>query len=99
MSVMQVEDVIKRPLYLTEKGAKLREDENKYTFEVELDANKVQIKTAVETLFKVSVDDVHTLIMRGHMRRMGRGFAKTRNWKKAIVTLREGETIDFFEGV
>ncbi len=96
---MHVEDVIKRPLYLTEKGAKLREDENKYTFEVELDANKVQIKTAVETLFKVSVDDVHTLIMRGHMRRMGRGFAKTRNWKKAIVTLREGETIDFFEGV
>ncbi len=95
---MHVEDVIKRPLYLTEKGAKLREDENKYTFEVDLDANKLQIKTAVETLFKVTVDDVHTLIMRGHMRRMGRGFAKTRNWKKAVVTLREGETIDFFEG-
>ncbi len=95
---MQVEDVIKRPLYLTEKGAKLREEENKYTFEVDLDANKLQIKNAVETLFKVSVDDVHTLIVRGHMRRMGRGFAKTRNWKKAVVTLREGETIDFFEG-
>ncbi|MDH3202597.1 MAG: 50S ribosomal protein L23 [Myxococcales bacterium] len=95
---MHVEDVIKRPLYLTEKGAKLREEENKYTFEVDLDANKLQIKTAVETLFKVTVDDVHTLIMRGHMRRMGRGFAKTRNWKKAVVTLREGETIDFFEG-
>jgi len=95
---MHVEDVIKRPLYLTEKGAKLREEENKYTFEVDLDANKLQIKTAVETLFKVTVDHVHTLIMRGHMRRMGRGFAKTRNWKKAVVTLREGETIDFFEG-
>ncbi len=95
---MQVEDIIKRPLYLTEKGAKLREEENKYTFEVDLDANKLQIKNAVETLFKVSVDDVHTLIVRGHMRRMGRGFAKTRNWKKAVVTLREGETIDFFEG-
>ncbi len=95
---MQVEDVIKRPLYLTEKGAKLREEENKYTFEVDLDANKLQIKNAVETLFKVSVDDVHTLIVRGHMRRMGRGFAKTRNWKKAVVTLCEGETIDFFEG-
>jgi large subunit ribosomal protein L23 len=95
---MHLEDVIKRPLYLTEKGAKLREEENKYTFEVDLDANKLQIKTAVETLFKVTVDDVHTLIMRGHMRRMGRGFAKTRNWKKAVVTLREGETIDFFEG-
>ena len=96
---MHVEDVIKRPLYLTEKGAKLREEENKYTFEVDLDANKLQIKDAVETLFKVTVDDVHTLVMRGHMRRMGRTFAKTRNWKKAIVTVREGDTIDFFEGV
>jgi len=96
---MNVEDVIKRPLYLTEKGAKLREDQNKYTFEVDLDANKVQIKDAVETLFKVTVDEVHTLVMRGHMRRMGRGYAKTQNWKKAIVTVREGETIDFFEGV
>ena len=93
------ENVIKRPLYLTEKGAKLREDQNKYTFEVDLGANKMQIKDAVESLFKVTVDDVHTLVMRGHMRRMGRGYAKTRNWKKAIVTLREGETIDFFEGV
>jgi len=96
---MNVENVIKRPLYLTEKGAKLREDQNKYTFEVDLGANKMQIKDAVESLFKVTVDDVHTLVMRGHMRRMGRGYAKTRNWKKAIVTLREGETIDFFEGV
>jgi large subunit ribosomal protein L23 len=95
---MHVEDVIKRPLYLTEKGAKLREEQNKYTFEVDLDANKVQIKAAIETLFKVTVDNVHTLIMRGHMRRMGKGYAKTRNWKKAVVTLREGETIDFFEG-
>ena len=96
---MQVEDVIKRPLYLTEKGAKLRETENKYVFEVDLDANKHQIKDAVETLFKVTVDDVHTLVMRGHMRRMGRTYAKTRNWKKAIVTVREGDSIDFFEGV
>ncbi len=95
---MHVEDVVKRPLYLTEKGAKLREEQNKYTFEVDLDANKMQIKAAIETLFKVTVDNVHTLIMRGHMRRMGKGYAKTRNWKKAVVTLREGETIDFFEG-
>ncbi len=95
---MHVEDVVKRPLYLTEKGAKLREEQNKYTFEVDLDANKMQIKAAIETLFKVTVDNVHTLIIRGHMRRMGKGYAKTRNWKKAVVTLREGETIDFFEG-
>ena len=96
---MHVEDIIKRPLYLTEKGSKLREEENKYTFEVDLGANKMQIKDAVETLFKVTVDDVHTLVMRGHMRRMGRTYAKTRNWKKAIVTVRDGDTIDFFEGV
>jgi large subunit ribosomal protein L23 len=96
---MNVEDIIKRPLYLTEKGAKLREEQNKYTFEVDLDANKLQIKDAVETLFKVTVDDVHTLVMRGHMRRMGRTYAKTRNWKKAVVTVREGDSIDFFEGV
>ena len=50
-------------------------------------------------MFKVTVDDVHTLVMRGHMRRMGRTYAKTRNWKKAIVTVREGDSIDFFEGV
>ena len=96
---MHVEDVIKRPLYLTEKGAKLREEQNKYVFEVDLGANKHQIKDAVETLFKVTVDDVHTLVMRGHMRRMGRTYAKTHNWKKAIVTVRDGDTIDFFEGV
>ena len=96
---MNVEDVIKRPLYLTEKGAKLREEQNKYVFEVDLGANKHQIKDAVETLFKVTVDDVHTLVMRGHMRRMGRTYAKTRNWKKAIVTVRDGDSIDFFEGV
>ena len=96
---MNVEQVIKRPLYLTEKGSRLRETENKYTFEVDLDANKLQIKDAIETLFKVTVRDVRTLVMRGHMKRMGKGYGKLQNWKKAIVTLREGETIDFFEGV
>ncbi len=96
---MHAEEVIKRPIYLTEKGAKLREEENKYTFEVDLGANKLQIKDAVEALFKVTVRDVRTLVMRGHMRRMGKTYAKTQNWKKAVVTLREGETIDFFEGV
>ncbi len=95
---MRVEDVIKRPLYLTEKGSLLRESLNKYSFEVDVHANKIDIKDAVETLFKVSVRDVRTLVMRGRMKRMGRGYAKTRNWKKAIVTLKEGDGIDFFEG-
>ena len=95
---MAPEDIIKRPLILTEKGNALREEENKYLFEVDRSANKVEIKDAVETLFKVTVRDVNTMIMRGRMRRMGRGHAKTKNWKKAIVTLKEGESIDFFEG-
>ncbi|MFW5875936.1 MAG: 50S ribosomal protein L23 [Myxococcota bacterium] len=95
---MQPELVIKRPIYLTEKGTTLREEQNKYLFEVDPRANKHDIKNAVETLFKVSVADVNTLIVRGHMRRMGRSHGKTRNWKKAIVTLASDESIDFFEG-
>ena len=91
------EQIIKRPLILTEKGQIMREDENKYLFEVALSANKRQIRDAVETLFDVQVEAVNTLIVRGRMRRMGRGYAKTRNWKKAIVEVAEGETIEFFE--
>ena len=92
------EHVIKRPLILTEKGTRLRETENQYLFEVARDSNKAQIRNAVETLFHVKVKDVHTLIVRGRIRRLGRGKAKTQNWKKAIVKLAEGESIDFFEG-
>jgi large subunit ribosomal protein L23 len=95
---MTPEQIIKRPLILTEKGNRLREDDNQYLFEVATRANKVQIRNAVETLFSVQVEKVRTLIVRGRMRRMGRGHAKTRNWKKAIVSLKSGETIDFFEG-
>ncbi len=95
---MQPEQIIKRPLILTEKGSSLREEENKYLFEVDRRANKIEIKKAVETLFRVSVLDVNTMVVRGKMRRMGRGYAKTRNWKKAVVTLKDGETIEFFEG-
>jgi large subunit ribosomal protein L23 len=95
---MRAEQIIKRPLILTEKGNRLREDDNQYLFEVARDANKVQIRNAVEALWKVSVLKVHTLNVRGHMRRMGRGHAKTQNWKKAIVSLKQGDTIDFFEG-
>jgi large subunit ribosomal protein L23 len=92
------EHVIKRPLVLTEKGNALREQENQYLFEVERTANKAQIRAAVEGLWNVKVEKVRTLIVRGRMRRMGRGKAKTRNWKKAIVSLKAGESIDFFEG-
>ena len=94
---MEAEHIIKRPLILTEKGTALREESNKYLFEVERSANKVEIRKAVETLFGVRVLGVNTMIVRGRMRRMGRGHAKTRNWKKAIVEVHEDDTIDFFE--
>lgn len=94
---MAPEHIIKRPLILTEKGQNLREEANKYLFEVDRKANKAQIRHAVETLFDVTVTQVNTMIVRGRVRRMGRGYAKTQNWKKAIVQVAEGETIEFFE--
>ncbi|MCA9630447.1 MAG: 50S ribosomal protein L23 [Myxococcales bacterium] len=90
------EHIIKRPIALTEKAARLKED-NKVVFEVALGANKIEIKKAVEALFDVEVKDVNTLIQRGKVKRMGRRLAKRRNWKKAIVTLRDGHDIQFFD--
>ncbi|MDH5673637.1 MAG: 50S ribosomal protein L23 [Myxococcales bacterium] len=95
---MLPEQIIKRPLTLTEKGTRLQEDENQYMFEVHPKANKIQIRDAIETLFSVKVTKVRTLIMRGRVRRMGRGHAKNQNWKKAFVSVADGETIDFWEG-
>jgi large subunit ribosomal protein L23 len=95
---MRAEEIIKRPLILTEQGNQLREASNQYLFEVARGANKTQIRGAVEALWKVSVLKVHTINVRGRMRRMGRGHSKTQNWKKAIVSLKQGDTIEFFEG-
>jgi large subunit ribosomal protein L23 len=92
------EQIIKRPLVLTEKGNALREQENQYLFEVDRRANKVQIARAVHTLFNVKVDKVRTMLVPGRPRRMGRGWSQTQTWKKAIVSLAEGETIELFEG-
>lgn len=89
--------IIKRPIILTEKSSRLRENQNTVIFEVHKDANKIQIKHAIEKLFKVGVVDVNTLVMRGKDKRMGRGYAKLRNWKKAIVTLKPGDEIQFFD--
>ena len=94
---MHAERVIKRPILLTEKAARLREDENKVVFEVDQKANKIQIKSAVESIFGVTVTDVNTSIVRGKWRRMGRGYGKNPNWKKAVVTLKEGDDIQFFD--
>ena len=94
---MTPEQIIKRPIILTEKARVLSEDQNQVLFEVARTANKIQIRNAVQSLFKVTVTGVNTLIVRGRMRRMGRGTAKTQNWKKAIVTLKEGDKIQFFQ--
>ncbi len=93
---MSPEEVIKRPIALTEKAARLRE-ENKVVFEVAPAANKIQIRHAVEALFDVKVTEVNTLVQRGKQKRMGRRLAKRKNWKKAMVTLREGDEIQFFD--
>jgi len=92
---MTPESVIRRPIFLTEKSNALR-GQNQVVFEVLRNANKVQIKDAVQKLFNVKVESVNTMVYRGKDRRMGRGYAKMQNWKKAVVTLREGENIDFF---
>ena len=92
---MTPESIIRKPIFLTEKSNTLR-GQNQVVFEVLRNANKVQIKEAVQKLFSVKVESVNTMLYRGKDRRMGRGYAKMQNWKKAVVTLAEGENIDFF---
>jgi large subunit ribosomal protein L23 len=94
---MSPESIIRRPIVLTEKASLLRTS-NQVVFEVARDSNKVQIRDAVQKLFKVTVTNVNTLVMRGKDRRMGRGYGKMQNWKKAIITLKDGDTIEFFDG-
>ena len=91
------QDVVKRPL-ITEKSERGRETDQQYAFEVHRDATKIQVKNAVEKLFAVDVTAVRTSISRGKNKRVGRSMGRRPNWKKAIVTLREGETISLFEG-
>jgi len=90
-------EIIKRPLD-TEKLDRMRDRENKFAFEIDLKANKTEVKQAIEQLFKVKVLDVKTSIVRGKFRRIGRSEGKRSNWKKAIVTLKEGDAIQLFEG-
>ncbi|NLJ79920.1 MAG: 50S ribosomal protein L23 [Firmicutes bacterium] len=94
---MDARDVIIRPI-VTEKSTGLMED-NKYTFEVNLRSNKTQIKAAIEEIFKVKVLNVNTSRVKGKLRRMGRHEGYRSDWKKAIVTLEEGQRIEVFEGL
>jgi large subunit ribosomal protein L23 len=90
--------VIRRPL-ITEKGMQSNEEHNTVVFQVDPRANKLQIKQAVEVLFQVKVLEVNTLNMQGKKKRVRMREGKKPDWKKAYVTLREGDTITFFEGV
>jgi len=94
--------IIQKPV-VTEKSTALKEDFNRYVFRVEVKANKRQIKKAVEELFEVKVKDVRTAVIRGKrsvvMNRKGRFEGYRPNWKKAYVTLAEGDKIDIFEVV
>jgi len=88
-------DVIVRPVVSEKSYAQI--DQNKYTFEVAPTAKKEEIRQAVEEIFKVHVTAVNTIKMRGKRKRQGWTSGRTRDWKKAIVTLREGDRIEMFE--
>jgi large subunit ribosomal protein L23 len=92
------QDIVKRPL-ITEKSERARETNRQYAFEVHGDATKIQVKNAVEKLFAVHITAVRTSIARGKNKRVGRSIGRRPNWKKAVVTLKDGETIALFEGV
>ncbi len=90
--------IIKRPL-ITEKGTMLRAENNQIIIAVERAANKIEIKQAVEEVFRVHVEEVRTMVVKGKAKRWGRHAYQRSDWKKAIVTLREGESVELFEGV
>lgn len=91
-------EVLLSPL-LTEKGTLLKEKDNKVLFKVARDANKIEIKKAVEEIFKVKVNRVTTINCKGKKKRLGRYEGKRPDWKKAVVALKEGEKLDFIEGM
>ncbi len=90
-----VHQILKRPL-ITEKTSMIREGGNVVAFEVARDANKIEIKQAVEKAFDVKVETVNTVLVAGKVKRFGRNIGKRSNWKKAYVTLAEGSEIDLF---
>lgn len=90
-------DIIRRPL-ITEKNVNLKETQNQLSFEVARSANKHEIKKAIERVFGVTVLDVRTMNYKGKPKRLGLRFGRRPHWKKAIVTLKKGDYIEFFEG-
>jgi large subunit ribosomal protein L23 len=94
---MDINQVIKGPL-ITEKLDKARETQRQYSFVVDRKATKLDVARAVTTQFKVTVENVRTLVMRGKIKRVGTSMGKRSNFKKAFVTLKEGDKIELFEG-
>jgi len=94
----QVYKVLKRPL-ITEKSTMQKDMHNKLFFEVHRSANKIEIKRAVELIFKVDVLGVRTVNIKGKTKRVGRFMTKEPDWKKAVVTIKPGQRVEFFEGV
>jgi len=90
--------LIKKVL-ITEKGTVLREKQNQYAFEVARDANKIEIKQAIEKIFSVKVANVQTMQMHGKVKRQGRFAGRQNDWKKAIVTLKPDQKIELFEQI
>ncbi len=96
MPDLHIYDVIRRPL-ITEKSSIQADDLNQYVFEVASNANKIQIKEAVEVIFDVTVNKVNTMVMPAKRGRRGRNwFMRSKQWKKAVVTLAEGDEIELF---
>lgn len=95
---MNVTEILKRPL-ITEKATLMKDVVNAVSFAVDSRANKKQIQEAVEKLFKVKVVDVKTMNVPGKTKRRGRTVGRRPGWKKAVVTLKAGDKIEFFEGV
>jgi large subunit ribosomal protein L23 len=94
----QPRSVVKK-LLITEKGTALREKERQYHFEVARDANKIEVKRAVETIFSVKVETVRTMVVHGKTKRMGRFAGRRNDWKKAVVTLRPDQKIELFDQI
>ncbi|MBW2557390.1 MAG: 50S ribosomal protein L23 [Deltaproteobacteria bacterium] len=95
---MNIYSVIKKPL-VTEKSTIARDEENKYFFEVDRRATKIDIRSAVEKIFKVRVVNINTVNVAGKKKRVGKIVGRKRSWKKAVITLAPGGTIEVYEGV
>lgn len=95
---MDMYKIVKKPL-VTEKGTVMLSEGNRVTFKVHLDANKIEIREAVQKIFNVTVLQVNTQVVRGKRKRFGKAMGQTKSWKKAMVQLKEGDKIEIFEGV